>query len=71
LKGNVSDADGKPLAGANVIIKESFLGTVSNLSGEFVFKKEYTLISPYFPSPALPGSGSKGIISARNIKAPP
>jgi hypothetical protein len=25
----------------------------------------------YFPSPALPGSGSKGIISAFQFKAPP
>ena len=26
---------------------------------------------PNFPAPALPGSGSKGMISARFVKAPP
>jgi iron complex outermembrane receptor protein len=39
VNGVVLDSDGQPLTGANIIIKDSFKGTVSNSEGKFSFKK--------------------------------
>ncbi|MFC2138692.1 TonB-dependent receptor [Bacteroidota bacterium] len=37
LRGKVSDENGDPMIGANVVFKSTFLGTVSDVNGEFVF----------------------------------
>jgi iron complex outermembrane receptor protein len=51
VNGSVFDTDGRPLTGANIIIRDSYLGTVSNTGGEFGFKKlaagNYHLIVSY------------------------
>jgi hypothetical protein len=51
VTGKVLDSEGLVLVGANVIIKDSYLGTVSNNNGEFSFKKltagDYRLIVSY------------------------
>ncbi len=38
LNGKVTDQDQKPLAGASVIVKGTYLGVITNSSGEFVLK---------------------------------
>jgi iron complex outermembrane receptor protein len=51
VNGKVFDADGQPLVGANIIIKESYLGTVSNPDGTFILKKiphgEYLIVASF------------------------
>ena len=46
LSGNVNDSNGNPLTGANVVVKNTYLGVATNLNGEFSFKLnegEYTI----------------------------
>jgi iron complex outermembrane receptor protein len=38
FKGKVSDQNGNALAGANIYFDQHFLGTVSDINGEFIFK---------------------------------
>ncbi len=46
LSGSVTDSNGDPLTGANVVVNETYLGTATNLQGEFSFsldEGEYNL----------------------------
>lgn len=52
IRGTVTDAEtGSPLVGANVIIKESNIGSATNINGQFVFpnlqSKKYSLLITY------------------------
>jgi iron complex outermembrane receptor protein len=51
VKGTVCDIEGRPLSGANIIIKNSYQGAVSNSAGEYTLKKlvkgKYTLLISY------------------------
>lgn len=51
VNGKVFDTEGRRLAGANIIIRDSFLGTVSNADGEFTLKNlasgEYQIVVSY------------------------
>ncbi len=39
VSGTVSDTEGRPLAGSNIFIENSFLGAISNSKGSFSFRK--------------------------------
>ncbi len=39
IKGSVTDSEGRALSGANVVIKDSYLGAVSSDKGEFIIGK--------------------------------
>ena len=52
IKGKVTNEEGEPLIGANVIIENTYKGTATDANGVFQFSglhdKDYTFIVSYF-----------------------
>jgi iron complex outermembrane recepter protein len=77
FSGKISDQNGHPLTGANVWFENTFMGTVSDLNGEFEFKKiaagNYTLKISYvgyetFSEPIIINSNWYNVYSLKEAR---